>query len=227
MIFNLMPLSTIDFPGVVSVVVFIHGCNFRCPFCHNPELVIGKPLDFLSETELLEEIARRRKLIDGVVVTGGEPLIHEDIVELLCSIKKLKVKIKLDTNGNFPERLSQIFKSKAIDYVAMDIKNSAEKYARTTGTNIDLPKILESIKLIENSGIAYEFRTTVVPGFHTVEDIEEISKMLKSTSQYCIQNFVRSKHVKEEGLPAKGFTRAELKVFEQAARKSLCNVGVR
>ncbi len=189
-----------DFPGKIACIIFTHGCNFRCPFCHNATLVTEKA-DAFSEEEILSYLIKRRGVLDGVCISGGEPLIHgEEIFELMRKIKALGYLIKLDTNGYFPDRLKFSIDSGLVDYVAMDIKNCAEKYAQTTGlSSLDFEKIKESICIITSSGVDYEFRTTVTRELHTPEDFAKIGELISGAKRYYIQNFVDSENLISEG----------------------------
>lgn len=187
-------MTLLDYPGKVACTVFCAGCNFRCPFCHNASLVthIDNDVSF-SEQEILEYLEKRHGLLDGVCITGGEPLLNPDIVEFLGKIKKLGYSIKIDTNGSIPERLMEIVNAGLVDYVAMDIKNSKEKYALTAGVpNLQLENIEKSVDFLLKGKVDFEFRTTVVNEFHTVQDIEEIAKWIKGAKRYFLQNFVDS-----------------------------------
>ena len=191
-IVGLQKTTVIDYPGKVACVVFLWGCNFRCGFCHNPELVVEEPREIYSEREILEFLAKRKKYLDGVCITGGEPLLTLD-KEFLRKIKTLGYEIKLDTNGSFPEKLEELIKDGLVDFVAMDIKASKEKYEQVAGARVSLDKIEESIKLIglmEN----YEFRTTVLEEIHDVEEMRKIANWLNEVvgeipKKFCIQGF--------------------------------------
>ena len=182
-----------DFPGKIACIIFTHGCNFKCPFCHNACLVVEEN-DFVSEDEILTYLNERKGILDGVCISGGEPLIHgEDVFALMRKIKGLGFLIKLDTNGYFPDRLKFAIDSGLVDYVAMDIKNSLEKYALTTGVNsIDTENIKKSIQIIMSSGVDYEFRTTVTNELHTPQDFVKIGELIRGAKRYYIQNFVDS-----------------------------------
>src|SRR3990172_8063647 len=160
-------ITLIDYPGKLATTVFTVGCNFRCPFCHNPELVDLKLVhNEESEKEFLAFLKKRKGKLEGVCITGGEPLIQPDIIDFIKKIKKLGFFVKLDTNGTRPDVLKKIIDAKIIDYIAMDIKNQLKFYDKTTGTKVDKNRIKLSVDLIMNSHIPYEFRTTAVPGLH-------------------------------------------------------------
>ena len=197
-------MTLLDFPGKVACTIFTAGCNFRCPFCHNASLVthINEDAAF-SEEEILEFLSKRQGLLEGVCITGGEPLINADIGSFVAKIKAFGFAVKVDTNGSFPERLKELIDSGNVDYVAMDIKNSKEKYALTIGDDqVFLEKVEKSVEILKNSNIDYEFRTTVVDGFHTVEDIACVGEWLKGAKAYYLQNFVDSGDLIENGLSA-------------------------
>lgn len=176
---SLIPTSLVDWDGKVSAVIFLSRCNFRCGFCSNRELVIEpekiKSIPFGGIKNMLE---KNKEFIDGIVITGGEPTIHEDLAELCREIKKLNYKIKLDTNGSNPEVLRELIDKKMVDYVALDIKTSKERYKEAINLDFDIEKVEESIKLIVNSGLDYEFRTTIAPSIVELKDIEKIKSWL-------------------------------------------------
>ena len=193
-IYGLQKMTLLDFPGKVACTVFTGGCNFRCPFCHNALLVTKLPEkpDY-SEDEILIFLEKRTGLLDGVAITGGEPLLNPDIADFIRKIRSMGYAVKLDTNGSFPERLKAIVGEGLVDYVAMDIKNRKEKYAETIGLkNLDLSKIEESVEFLKSGAVDYEFRTTVVEQFHTVEDIRAAAEWISGAKRYFLQNFVDS-----------------------------------
>lgn len=186
-------LTLLDFPGRTACTVFTGGCNLRCPFCHNALLVTEMDDDRFEEEEIFEHLERRKKVLDGIAITGGEPLLQKDIERFLYELKDTGIAVKLDTNGCYPEKLEGILELGLADYVAMDIKNSPQKYGVTVGVeNFDISPINSSIELIKNSGVDYEFRTTVTENFHTVDDVEEIAKWIQGAKHYYLQNFVDS-----------------------------------
>ncbi|MBR3462181.1 MAG: anaerobic ribonucleoside-triphosphate reductase activating protein [Clostridiales bacterium] len=191
---GLQKLTLLDFPGCVACTVFTVGCNLRCPFCHNPDLVFNPPEDMrISEDEFFVFLGKRKGLLDGVAITGGEPLLHSDIGEFIAKIKSMGFKVKLDTNGTFPERLEKILAEGNVDYVAIDIKNTFDKYAETVGIKgFDTSLIKRSIKVLQDSGVAHEFRTTVVSPLHRAEDFGKIAKQVEGSENYFLQSFVDS-----------------------------------
>jgi pyruvate formate lyase activating enzyme len=187
-------LTLIDYPGKLATTVFTVGCNFRCPFCHNPELVDLKLVhNEESEKEFFKFLKARKGKLEGVCITGGEPLIQPDIMEFIKKIKKLGFLVKLDTNGMRPDILKKIIDARIIDFIAMDIKNQLKFYDKTTGTKVDKDRIKLSVQLIMNSRISYEFRTTVVPGIHMEKDFKEIAKWIKGAPAYYLQEYREGK----------------------------------
>ena len=191
---GLQKMTVLDFPGRVACIVFTFGCNFRCPFCHNASLVMGDGDSDITEEEFFAYLKKRQGILDGVCVTGGEPLLQPDIEEFLEKIKALGFQIKLDTNGMYPDKLKKVVNKKLVDYVAMDIKNAPEYYPITVGKEkIDFDKIKESVDyLINEAKIEYEFRTTVVAEFHSEDMFEEIGKLIEGADNYYLQGFVDS-----------------------------------
>jgi len=186
-------LTLIDYPGKLAATVFTVGCNFRCPFCHNPELVISSQFavhdDDEMEKEFFDFLKKRRGVLEGLCITGGEPTIQPDIINFIEKIKKLSYSVKLDTNGARPDVLKKIIDKKIVDFISMDIKSSWENYDKLAGVKTDMDRIDLSVDLIRNSQIDYEFRTTVVPGMHTEKDFEKIADWLKGAKKYCLQKY--------------------------------------
>lgn len=192
--------SLLDYDENVSVVIFAPTCNYRCPFCHNGDSVLGSNFSIPFE-DILSFLKSRVGLIDAVVVSGGEPTLMNDLEEKIEKIKELGFKIKLDTNGTNPDVLSKLLRKNLINYVAMDIKNSEDKYAETVGvTNPLMDKIKQSISIIMNSGIDYEFRTTLVAEYHTKESIEKMGELIKGAKKLFLQKFVDREGVIKKGL---------------------------
>ena len=191
---GLQKLTLLDFPGKVACTVFTGGCNFRCPFCHNASLVTDcSSTASVTEDELLSFLKKRQGILDGVCITGGEPLLNRDIPEFIKKIRALGFAVKLDTNGSFPELLEKLISDDLVDYVAMDIKNSKEKYGITIGKpDFDTSPICRSVEILKQGSVDYEFRTTVTEQFHSVEDFEAIGEWLSGCSKYYLQNFVDS-----------------------------------
>ena len=187
-------LTILDYPGKVACIVFTPGCNFCCPFCHNASLVTHIDKDtYLDNNEVLDYLRKRQGLLDGVVITGGEPLLQEGIEDFIAEIKSMGYCVKLDTNGSFPERLISVIERGLVDYVAMDIKNSRAKYGETVGIeNFNIEPIEKSVNFLLQNKVNFEFRTTVVEGLHTIDDIQDIVVWIKGTHKYFLQNFVDS-----------------------------------
>ncbi len=223
---GLQKLTLLDYPGKTACTVFLAGCDMRCPFCHNSELLDGAAPALMDDKELLAFLNTRIGLLDGVAITGGEPLLRKDLPDLLREIKKLGFSIKLDTNGFHPETLKAILDKKLIDYVAMDIKNSPEKYAQTCGLeNVDISKVQQSIELIKNSSIMYEFRTTVVNELHDESSFEGISAMIAGASQYFLQAFVDRDSVLYTGFTSPD--KEKLERFAKIVEKTVVKVQIR
>ena len=184
-------LTLIDYPGKIATTVFTVGCVFRCPFCHNPELVLSSkfPVHSYLEKEFFAFLKKRKGKLEGVCITGGEPTIQPDLVYFIKKIKKTGMLFKLDSNGTRPDVLKKVIDAKLVDYIAMDIKNQPKKYGATTGAKSDMARIKLSVELIMRSGIPYEFRTTVVPGLHSEKDFVEISKWIKGARAYYLQEY--------------------------------------
>ena len=193
-------LSLLDFDEKLSCVLFTKSCNFRCPFCHNG-LTVLEAQTYIPFDEILSFLESRKGKLDAVVITGGEPTLMDDIVDKIKTIKSMGFLIKLDTNGTRPDVLKQLFELNLLDYVAMDIKNSIEKYPLTCGIKaIDQTKIRDSIQLIENSGVDYEFRTTLVNEFHSLKSIKEMGELIKGAKKLYLQQFVDREGVIQKGL---------------------------
>ena len=184
-------LTLLDFPEKVACIIFTAGCNFRCPFCHNASLVTHiDENQNIDEEEIFTYLEKRKGLLDGVCITGGEPLLQSDIKEFIQKIKNMGYAVKIDTNGSYPEKLRDLIENNLVDYVAMDIKNCREKYAETAGIqNLLLDNIEKSISILLENKVDYEFRTTVVNELHTKKDIKNISVLIKGAKKYFIQNF--------------------------------------
>jgi len=190
-------LTLIDYPGKLATTVFTVGCSFRCPFCHNPELVDPSSILPLSrggkkggmEKEFFAFLKKRQGKLEGVCITGGEPTIQKDLIDFIQKIKKMGFLVKLDSNGTRPDVLKKLFDLKLLDFVAMDIKNQLKFYDKTTGTKVDKDRIRLSVELIRNARVPYEFRTTVVPGIHTPSDFIAIAKWIGGADSYFLQEY--------------------------------------
>ena len=224
---GLQKLSMVDYPGKLAATVFTGGCNLRCPFCHNAPLVTHTAeTPELTHDEVLSFLRSRRGLLDGVVLSGGEPLLQAGAAEFLRAVKDLGFAVKLDTNGCYPEALAAILEAGLVDYVAMDIKNRPEKYAETVGiSGFDLRPVEESILLLQRSGAEYEFRTTIVREFHTGDDIRAIGGWLRGSKRYFLQQFVDSGDLVGQG--CHGWDKATLQDFRQIAEPYFGSVEIR
>lgn len=223
---GLQKMTLLDWPGKVACTVFLGGCDFRCPFCHNSELLSG-PMPILMDQEgLLEFLRKRQGLLDGVCVTGGEPLLRPGLPGLLDGIKNLGFPVKLDTNGNHPDRLVRLWEQGLVDYVAMDVKNSSERYPETVGVpGLDLTPVRDSVAWLLEGHVEYEFRTTAVRQLHDAASFQAIGRWLQGARRYYIQNFVDRDTVLRAGLS--GFEKAELEAFASLVRPFVERVEVR
>lgn len=225
--------SLIDFKGRIAAIVFLQGCNFSCPYCHNPELVIPMLAHPVFEDEILSFLKTRIGKLDGVVITGGEPTIHNDLENLIRKIRELGFEIKLDTNGTNPVMLEKLYKEKLLDYVAMDVKTSLANYKNVVRRDVDLDNIKKSMELIVNSGVEYEFRTTIVKDLMGFDDFVEINKLFKELSKdkkinrYYLQKFRKSKHVDEKFIDADTFSDEEFSKLEEMFKETVDFVMVR
>lgn len=218
-------LTLLDYPGSLACEIFTQGCNFKCPFCHNSEFIENSNNSSYSEEEIISYLDKRKKILDGIVITGGEPTIQKDLISFIKKVKSLGYKVKLDTNGFRPKVLKELLDNNLIDYVAMDIKNSFEKYGITCGIpNILINNIKESINLLKESNIDYEFRTTIIKEYHTKEDILKILDII-GESKYYLQNFEMSDNVIDQNLH--GFSSYELDEMNDLLNLKYKNVTIR
>ena len=215
---GLQKLTLIDYPGRLAAVVFLSGCNFRCPWCYSAELVLPEKIKSqpkISMKDFFNFLKERQKVLDGVVICGGEPTTSEELPSFISKIKKLGYLVKLDTNGSNPKMLKRLISpllngSSLIDYIAMDVKapiGAKNKYKQATGVKIDLGKIKKSIEIIKNSGLDYEFRMTVVPGVQGREDIVQAAKDISPAKQFYLQNFQSEKTIDPEFKKIKPYSR--------------------
>ena len=220
-------LTLLDYPGKTACTIFTAGCNLRCPFCHNADLVLSpSTINSFSEEEILSYLTKRKGLIDGICITGGEPMLMKDLPEFCKKIKKIGVSVKLDTNGSFPAQLKEIVRAGLCDYVAMDVKNTLQKYPQTVGIpNVDVSVFMESIDFLKSCDIPHEFRTTVCKPFHTVDDVAEIAKMLGDNEQYFLQCFVDSGRLIGQGVS--GFLPSEMKEMLLRVKHFVPNADIR
>ena len=223
---GLQKMTLLDFPGKVACTVFLAGCDLRCPFCHNSDLIDGAAPTVMDDEKLLAFLQKRKGLLDGVAFTGGEPLLRGELKELIVKIRDLGFAVKLDTNGTHPERLRELLEEKLVDYVAMDIKNSPARYGETVGVaNIDLAPIRESAKLLMESGVPYEFRTTVVAELHDDASFEAIGEWLPNAERFFLQRFTDRDSVLFSGLHAP--EKADMERFAAILRRKMPFVELR
>ena len=220
-------LTLLDFPEKTAATVFTGGCNLRCPFCHNGDLVLApSTVHEISEEEVLSVLDKRRGFLDGVCITGGEPLLNSDIADFIKKIKDMGLLVKLDTNGTLPLRLQELLLSGLLDYVAMDIKNSKQSYAKTVGLeNFDVSGVEKSVGLLRESGVDHEFRTTLVRELHTVEDMRKIGEWLRGSEKYFLQAIKLSDNVLDKSLT--GFEKCELEEMLEAVKEYIPNAKLR
>ncbi|MBO4432141.1 MAG: anaerobic ribonucleoside-triphosphate reductase activating protein [Clostridia bacterium] len=203
---GIQKMTLLDFPGCVSCTIFLGGCDFRCPFCHNFELIDGTMQPTMDDDELIRFLESRKGLLEGVAITGGEPLMHKDLPVLIKRIRDTGYRVKLDTNGYHPELLKEILDTGYVEYVAMDIKNSPEKYPLTCGVDfVDMEKIYKSISLLMNGNTDYEFRTTVVNELHEESDFVKIGEVIKGAKRYFLQRFTDRESVPYGNLTSPSF----------------------
>ncbi len=225
---GLLKSSLIEYPGLISAVIFTQGCNFRCPYCHNPQLV--DPAKFtlpVSQEEILAFLEMRRGMLDAVVITGGEPTIHDDLPFLLTKIKNYGYPIKLDTNGTNPEMIELLLKMKLVNYLAMDIKAPLDKYFDITRVPCEPEKIKESIRLINNSAIDFEFRTTVIDTLHSEDDIFKIRELIPQTKKFYLQKFEPKKTLDAEYLKKRTLSTGDFKRLKERFEQHSLNCAVR
>ena len=224
---GLQKLAMVDFPGKIAATVFTGGCNLRCPFCHNAPLV-NRPeeAEKWEEEEVLAFLAQRRGLLDGMVLSGGEPLLQEGVETFLAKVREMGYAVKLDTNGCYPQLLKRILEAGLGDDVAMDIKNSLAKSPETVGCpGFDTAPVEESVRILMEGKVDYEFRTTAVSPFHTPQDIEEIGRWLSGAPRYFLQTFVDSGNLVGEG--CQPFSPEEMRELAQKARPWFKTVEIR
>lgn len=226
---GLQKTTLVDYPGKVACTIFLPRCNFRCGFCYNRDLVLGyDSLPTISEEEVISFLDKKKKWLDGVVFTGGEPLLHKELPLFIKRIKEMGFLVKIDTNGSNPKMLKELIDNKLVDYVAMDIKAPLEKYDKIVGVKSDKEKIKESIDILKNSDIDSEFRLTCVPTLHTKEDIRKIGEWLEGSKRMFIQQFQpKEKMIDKSLLKVKPFSKEELLEFKKILEPYFDKVEVR
>ena len=227
---GLQKMTITDFPENVACILFLKGCNFRCPYCHNSELIDYKIDDnYILKEEVFDFLKKRQGILDGVVISGGEPTVNKDLPKLIKEIRDLGFKIKLDTNGTNPQMLKELLEDGLIDYVAMDIKNVQTKYletARLSEKNVQiLENVQKSIDILKKSNVDHEFRTTIMKNYHNIEDLEEINKLIGKDEKYFIQNFEDSEYVLDHNIEP--FSEKELKEINNKLTKNFQKTSVR
>ncbi len=216
---GLQKLTLIDYPGKIAATVFFIGCDFRCPFCYSPELVLPEKIKKqprISEKEFFEFLKEKKGLLEGIVLCGGEPTINSDLPKFIKKIKKNGYAVKLDTNGSFPEMLRYLIDKKLIDYVALDIKAPREKYEKVTGGRANVKYIERTVSFLKENKIDYEFRTTVVPAFLKKEDILKIAQWISGAKKYYLQNFRPEKTLDPKFEKIKPYTQEYLLEIQKA-----------
>ncbi len=217
---GIQKLTLLDYPQKMACTLFAPGCNFLCPFCHNSGLVTDIDNNFIEPSEVLKFLSTRQGILEGVCITGGEPLMQKEIEDFMKEIKEMGFLLKLDTNGSFPKKLLSVIDRGLVDYVAMDVKNSPKKYTQTIGkTAFDLSSVNESIDILLNSNIDYEFRTTVTKDFHTLSDLLEIASWISGCDAYYLQQFVDSGKLIDCKIT--GYENEDLKSMYKEVKKKL------
>jgi len=212
-------LTLLDFPGKVACTVFTGGCNLRCPFCHNASLVLFPTENMNLHDEVLAYLSKRKGVLDGVCVTGGEPLLQPDLADFLTELKRMGYAVKLDTNGSDPKRLQNILETGTVDYVAMDVKSAPSTYEKAIGVPFEFSVFEKSLSVLRASGVPYELRTTLVKGIHTESDLIEIASYLEGEKRFFLQGFVDSGLLLRDGFEA--FSQEEMKRFLAIIRKKI------
>ncbi len=224
---GLEKFSPKDFPGYISSTVFLGGCNFRCPFCHNSDLVLRPeilptfPLDYF-----LSFLDSRKGWLEGICISGGEPLLHDDLETLLILIKDRNLLVKIDTNGSFPSRLEDLIQKKLVDHIAMDVKAPLKRYQEVTRATVNEEDIVRSVDIIKNSGLGYVFRTTLVPGLVGPEDIKQICQMLNGAKIFQLQQFVPLNTLDSHYLQKKPYRREEVQRLARIAEPYFSEVRI-
>lgn len=224
-IHGLQKMTLLDYPGKVACTVFLGGCNFRCLFCHNGELLDGKFPPLMDDVELLTFLKKRQGLLDGVCITGGEPMLRPELPELIREIKALGYSVKLDTNGSFPKKMKKLIDEGLVDYVAMDIKNSLQRYCETAGREVDLDAVKESVALLLEGRVDYEFRTTVVAELHDEESFRDIGQWIRGARRYFLQCYTHRDTVLQQGLTPP--SKESLEQYAQISAHYVQDVGIR
>ncbi len=225
---GLQKLSLIEYPGKLSAVIWTGGCNFRCPFCYNTDIVLNyKKMPTISEKEIIDFMTTRKGLLDGLSITGGEPTLQKDLSEFAKKIKDMEFLFMIETNGSNPKMIKELIDRKLVDYIAMDIKSPLEKYEKVAGIRVNKKNIQKSIDIIRNSDIDYEFRTTVIPIFFKKEDALAIGRWLKGSEHYYLQQFMPEKTIDKAFKRVKPYSPEKLKKFAELMKPFFKSVSVR
>ena len=226
---GMQKMTLIDYPGKMAAIIFMSGCNFKCPYCHNRDLVYTpENYEYVDSEEVLDYLEKRSNVLDGVCVSGGEPLMQDDLERFIRRIRKLGYAVKLDTNGFYPDKLKNLVEKKIVDYVALDIKNTKEKYGETIGTatdSFDVKPIEKSLKYLKNSKVEFEVRTTVVKEFHTLDDLKAIAKWVGPVDHFYLQQFEDNGNTIQEGLHA--YSKEEMEGFLKEIQKLIPSAELR
>lgn len=229
--YGISKVTLIDFPGKVACTVFTHGCNLRCPFCHNPELVVRKPdaKAKITDIELLEFLSRRKKKLDGVVLTGGEPLMRfKELLPVIREIKKLGFAVKIDTNGTYPGALTKLVKEKLVDFIALDFKGTRTHYLKfMKATESNFNSFKKTVQIVKKSHLPYEIRATVTPGIHSAEDIPKMCSYIRGARKLIIQNFVPNDSIDPRLNSIQGFEHKTLLEFRKKAKRFVTKIEIR
>lgn len=228
MIFGgLNKFTLIDYPGKVACMVYTIGCNFRCPYCHNPELVDETVETMIPESDVLEFLSSRKGMLDGIVITGGEPTMHDDLPTFMREVKDLGFLVKLDSNGTRPDMIKEAIEDGIVDYIAMDIKSPMSSYSRTVARPVDVEAIRRSIDIIKSSKIPYEFRTTVIKSLISPDDFHEIGMEIQGASRYFLQKFIPTKILNPQFRKKVTYSDAEFESFQKIMNTYVTYCGIR
>ncbi len=208
-------LSLLDFPGKIACIIWTAGCNLNCSYCQNSGILQEYQTNF-EESEILDYLKKRKNMLEGICISGGEPLLQNDLVDFCKKVKEIGLEIKLDTNGTLPDKLQTLIDEKLVDYVAMDIKSGLSEYSKVCGKSYDYGKILKSLEILKQDKVEYELRTTFIKPYHNIENLSNIGSLIKDAKVYYIQNFHQSEGVRDHSLS--GFEENELQTILQKAK---------